>query len=117
VQVVESQANVRFGSKADICAATSHVRFTPNSGHLVRFAACPLCVKNGYFTRLLLRCAEILTKALVRVENNIFAILSFKSSDGKMPARDRLEVVDKCIVDGSSSERTYDRNSLRGSLL
>ena len=22
---------VRFGSKADICAATSHVRFTPNS--------------------------------------------------------------------------------------
>jgi hypothetical protein len=23
--------NVRFGSKADICAATSHVRFTPNS--------------------------------------------------------------------------------------
>src|SRR5262245_15533726 len=24
-------AYVRFGSKADICAATSHVRFTPNS--------------------------------------------------------------------------------------
>jgi hypothetical protein len=24
-------ADVRFGSKADICAATSHVRFTPNS--------------------------------------------------------------------------------------
>jgi hypothetical protein len=48
------------------------------------------------------RCAEILTKALVRVENNIFAILSFKSSDDKMPARDRFEVVDKCIVDGSS---------------
>src|SRR5262245_3882293 len=23
--------HVRFGSKADICAATSHVRFTPNS--------------------------------------------------------------------------------------
>jgi len=23
--------NVRFGSKADICAATPHVRFTPNS--------------------------------------------------------------------------------------
>src|SRR5215813_8601593 len=23
--------NVRFGSKADICAAKSHVRFTPNS--------------------------------------------------------------------------------------
>src|SRR5262249_32792104 len=28
---VRGTANVRFGSKADICAATSHVRFTPNS--------------------------------------------------------------------------------------
>ena len=25
------RCHVRFGSKADICAATSHVRFTPNS--------------------------------------------------------------------------------------
>src|SRR5262249_52947589 len=27
----EGPAHVRFGSKADICGATSHVRFTPNS--------------------------------------------------------------------------------------
>ena len=27
-------ANVRFGSKADMCSAKRHVRFTPNSGHL-----------------------------------------------------------------------------------
>src|SRR5262249_29691057 len=26
-------ADVRFGSKADVCAAKSHVRFTPKSGH------------------------------------------------------------------------------------
>ena len=26
-----ARGHVRFGSKADICAATSHVRFTPNS--------------------------------------------------------------------------------------
>jgi hypothetical protein len=26
-----SQWNVRFGSKADMCAAKTHVRFTPNS--------------------------------------------------------------------------------------
>jgi|SoiMetStandDraft_5_1073268.scaffolds.fasta_scaffold162593_1 hypothetical protein len=26
-----SRRNVRFGSKADICGATAHVRFTPNS--------------------------------------------------------------------------------------
>jgi|GEM_PF-1603001 ABC-type glutathione transport system ATPase component len=25
------EGDVRFGSKADICAATTHVRFTPNS--------------------------------------------------------------------------------------
>jgi hypothetical protein len=24
--------NVRFGSQADMCAAKSHVRYTPNSG-------------------------------------------------------------------------------------
>ena len=28
---MEGLSNVRFGSKADICGATSHVRFTPNS--------------------------------------------------------------------------------------
>ena len=61
--------------------------------------------------------SEIATKALVRTENNIFAVLSFKSSDGKMAARNRLEVVDKCIVDGSTSECAYDRDSLRSSLL
>jgi hypothetical protein len=27
----EISADVRFGSKADICSAPSHVRFTPNS--------------------------------------------------------------------------------------
>src|SRR5262249_13939827 len=27
-------AHVRFGSKADICGAKEHVRFTPESGHV-----------------------------------------------------------------------------------
>jgi hypothetical protein len=35
--------NVRFGSKADICGATSHVRFAPNSDRKSRHAA------NDYF--------------------------------------------------------------------
>ena len=26
--------NVRFGSKADMCSAKCHVRFTPESGHV-----------------------------------------------------------------------------------
>jgi hypothetical protein len=41
-------ANVRFGSKADICSAKRHVRFTPNSGHLQRTSPCPLCAKSGH---------------------------------------------------------------------
>jgi hypothetical protein len=37
-QVSEWLSDVRFGSKADIPAASRHVRFTPNSGH--RSALC-----------------------------------------------------------------------------
>jgi hypothetical protein len=32
--VMIQSANVRFGSKTDICAANGHVRFTPESGHV-----------------------------------------------------------------------------------
>jgi len=35
-------AFVRFGSKADICSAKSHVRFTPESGHWIRHFRCLL---------------------------------------------------------------------------
>jgi hypothetical protein len=66
---------------------------------------------------LLLIPIEILTKLRVRSENNILAVLSFKSSDGKVAARDRLKVVDKCIVDGSTSDRADDGDGLRGRLL
>ena len=37
--------NVRFGSKADMCSAKRHVRFTPKSGHCGCNYACPLCAK------------------------------------------------------------------------
>src|SRR5690348_16765636 len=33
-------------SLADILRCASHVRFTPNSGHLRRTSPCPLCVKS-----------------------------------------------------------------------
>ena len=33
-RVAMSPLNVRFGSKADMCAAKRHVRFTPESGHV-----------------------------------------------------------------------------------
>jgi hypothetical protein len=31
MSIIRPPADVRFGSKADICAATSYVRFTPES--------------------------------------------------------------------------------------
>jgi hypothetical protein len=48
--LADSQCNsgVRFGSKADICAAKSHVRFAPKSRHLQRTSPCPLCAKSGH---------------------------------------------------------------------
>jgi hypothetical protein len=33
-------------AKADICAAKSHVRFTPKSGHCSDELACPLCANS-----------------------------------------------------------------------
>ena len=33
-EIASMTNNVRFGSKADICAAKGHVRFTPESGHV-----------------------------------------------------------------------------------
>jgi hypothetical protein len=46
---VESEAgDVRFGSKADICTAIGHVRFTPESGHCQATVGCLLCAKSGH---------------------------------------------------------------------
>jgi hypothetical protein len=43
--------DVRFGSKADIRAATSRVRFTPESGHWRCTNQCPLCANSGHLPR------------------------------------------------------------------
>ena len=40
--------NVRFGSKADICGAKWHVRFTPKSGQVQCKTSCPLCANSGH---------------------------------------------------------------------
>jgi len=42
-------AHGRDGSKADICGATRHVRFTPNSGHVQCSSACLLWAINVRF--------------------------------------------------------------------
>ena len=41
-----NRGDVRFGSKADMCAAKSHVRFTPESGHKLAPVECPLSARS-----------------------------------------------------------------------
>src|SRR6476661_2933314 len=40
---------------ADILRCASHVRFTPNSGHLQRTSPCPLCATSG-----LMQCSKLI---------------------------------------------------------
>jgi hypothetical protein len=42
------RADVRFGSKADMCGAKGHVRFTPESGHVRCNGPCLLWAKSGH---------------------------------------------------------------------
>jgi hypothetical protein len=43
----EVKSYVRFGSKADIAAPPTNVRFTPKSGHWLSTLERPLCAKSG----------------------------------------------------------------------
>ena len=45
---IQISRHVRFGSKADMCNANRHVRFTPESGHLQRTSLCPLSANSGH---------------------------------------------------------------------
>src|SRR5262249_23521352 len=47
----QSPRDVRFGSKADIRAAKSHVRFIPESRHVQCTSACPLWAKSGHLPK------------------------------------------------------------------
>ena len=72
--------NVRVGSKADIAAPPTDVRFTPKSGHRNSAAQCPLCAKSGHrleFSRRLIdgtpsRDALILTSVIKRRQYRIY---------------------------------------------
>src|SRR4029077_17956183 len=52
VKLAPYDPDVRFGSKADMCSAKRHVRFTPKSGHVQRTGACPLCANSGHQLKL-----------------------------------------------------------------
>ena len=57
---VPSVAHVRFGSKADMCSAKGHVRFTPKSGHVRRTSRCPLCANSG-----LMQCSKLYRYSII----------------------------------------------------
>ena len=46
--LMSGPTDVRFGSKADMCSAKLHVRFTPKSGHVQCNSVCPLCARSGH---------------------------------------------------------------------
>src|SRR5262245_58255923 len=47
----DRNSHVRFGSKADICSAQAHVRFTPDSGHVQCTSECRLWANSGLMHR------------------------------------------------------------------
>jgi hypothetical protein len=60
--------NVRFGSKADMCSAQAHVRFTPESGHragvmMIRRFPLKLKTTNSVDTACIMR---NLTQPIIR---------------------------------------------------
>src|SRR6516225_7434381 len=42
------ESDVRFGSKADMCSAQAHVRFTPESDIKCDIVECPLWANSGH---------------------------------------------------------------------
>ena len=60
--------NVRFGSKADICTAKSHVLFTPESGRVQCNSVCPLSANSGHSWPIAHALAKI--KPLLRDHRN-----------------------------------------------
>jgi hypothetical protein len=49
VRLVKALRNVRFGSKADMCSAQAHVRFTPESDIKCDLVECPLLGQQRTF--------------------------------------------------------------------
>jgi hypothetical protein len=48
IRLRPTDGDVRFGSLADVRTAKSHVRFTPESGHVQCNSIRPLCANSGH---------------------------------------------------------------------
>ena len=91
------QYDIRFGSKADMCTAKGHVRFTPKSGHVQRISRCPLRARSGHLATAI---------AKTRVED-IGAIIS--------PERAQASFCDATTNSWKSIDPTYIAFSRPGS--
>jgi len=48
ITIDATDADVSFGSKAEVAAISSDVRFTLESGHRSAPFSCPLCARSGH---------------------------------------------------------------------
>src|SRR5215831_21427913 len=77
--------HVCFGSKADICGAKEHVRFTPKSGHVRCTSLCLLWAKSGLMQRSKHHLYSITSSARARTDGgtvmpSAFAVLRLMTS-------------------------------------
>jgi len=75
VRLVKALRNVRFGSKADMCSANRHVRFTPESGHVRRNLGCPLWANSGHAATYSITSSARASSAGGTVRPRAFAVL------------------------------------------
>jgi hypothetical protein len=61
----KSASDVRFGSKADICGAKTHVCFTPESGHSQCTNPCPLWANSGHRPHSITSSAHAYAEAII----------------------------------------------------
>ena len=71
---------VRFGSKADMCNANRHVRFTPNSGHVQCTSPCLLCANSGHSAIHSITSSALVSSDGGTVRPRVFAVLRLIAS-------------------------------------
>ena len=72
----QRKVDFRFGSKADMCSAKRHVRFTPESGHVRRNFVCPLCANSGHRVYSITSSALLGKRSSARQNNLYFGELT-----------------------------------------
>jgi hypothetical protein len=83
---LEGPIDVRFGSKADICNANRHVRFTPNSGHVQCNGPRPLSANSGHTAIHSITSSALASSVGGTVRPSAFAVLRLITSSNLVGA-------------------------------